>query len=51
MNSESNRYSSAGNPMLIHEMLLRNVVGGLWVTLSAVGTADCARIFSHTLNI
>lgn len=36
--------------MLIREVLLRNVVGGLLVTLSAVGAADCARIFSHTIN-
>jgi len=36
--------------MLIHEVLLCNIVGGLWVALSAVGTADCAHIFSHTVN-
>jgi hypothetical protein len=33
--------------MLIHEVLLCNVVGGLWVALSAVGTADCPYLFSN----
>jgi hypothetical protein len=37
--------------MLIHEVLLSNIVGDLWVVLSAGGTADCARIFFHTINM
>jgi hypothetical protein len=37
--------------MLIHEVLLSNIVGDLWVALSAVGTVDCAHIFCHTMTL
>jgi hypothetical protein len=37
--------------MLIHEVLLSSIVGDLWVALSAGGTADCAHIFYHTINM